>query len=286
MANFPHAWVGYDNLVMSRKILPGTEDPAYPLANLKNWYSWQRWKPGDDPSVVTWGVTIDCGVTGGIADYAAVLSHSGIETFVVAGKNNLSDPWTDIVQLVMSANAATYGGLYTYNGAQIYRSIKKTDKNIAVRFDQTNYRYYFFWFKGTVAPSVGVLALGKALDFPRGFYGGFIRPAWNKDVETTNSISERGQFLGRSIVRSGNRPFVITQTHVTHGWVDTYWQPFREHADLFPFVFVWEPNPVDLINGTINNTDVLQAWLRAWRPSTLKDKRFAEVGGEFEGAAS
>lgn len=278
MANFKHAWIGYDNHLMTggHTVTANNEASGYPVSNLRNWFAWQKWKATSGSSVT---VTINCGVAK-VASYAAICAHSGIQSVYLHGSAN-GTTWTPIISFGIVG--AMYNATYTYNGATTYSSINVTTNNIALRFDEVSYKYYRFTFNGSVAPSVGVLAVGKALDFPRGFYGGFVRPAWNTTVETTNSRSQKGVFLGRSIIRSGTRPFSLALQYVPHAWIDSYWMPFKAHADLYPFVFVWEPDPLDPTTETFNNTDCVLAWISNWQPTKLKDQRFATCGADFDG---
>jgi hypothetical protein len=283
-----HAWIGYDN-IFTRKTSVVTSNGAatgFPASNLKNWYNWQRFKG----TAATVFVTVDAGAP----VFCNYLALSGFGEGGLQGGNlalqvsNDSTTWTNVVTInVASTEGVTlYNGTYWYDGTRyVSSSVVPIKQNIAVRFTGQTWRYWRVRLAGTVAPPMlGVVGLGRALDFPIGFYADSLKPRWNKDTEVINSISERGAFLGRSIVRSGNKPFSFNVEPVAHDWVDDYWMPFKDHAELLPFFFVWEDDPVDPLTGTFNTRDVLLAWTNGVFPNaTVKDRRWASVSLSCEG---
>lgn len=282
MANFSNAWIGWQNFFhdFSGTLSASGFENGFPVANLANWYTWQRWK-GD--ATGPWWVKVDCGQPRGI-DYCAIGGHSlNGHTITLQGSND-DATWVDIVDMTPGGSAAQlYNGVYYYDGGiNIAAASTYGPNHIAVRVSLAVYQYYRVLMSGGVGvPSIGIVSIGRALEFPLGFYGGFPRPKWNELTQTTNSVSERGLFLGRSVQRVGLRPYKVTLTHMRHDWIDNYWMPFKEHAELKPFVFVWEHAGIAV--DVVNNTDCAIAWGQV-DASPLKDQRFASASIQCEGS--
>lgn len=282
MANFRFAWIGWQNFFhdfASTLTASGSEN-GFPVANLANWYTWQRWKGNASGP---WYIRVDCGAARGI-DYATIGGHSLNGHVLLLQGSNDAVTWTTIQDMTPGGGATLfYNGVHYYDGGVNFAAASTYGpNNISVRVGLTSFRYYQLAISGGVGvPSIGVFSIGRALEFPLGFYGGFQRPYWNEQTDTTNSISERGLFLGRSIQRVGLRPFKIPLTYMRHDWIDDYWMPFREHAELKPFVFVWEPSGI--AEGVVNNKDTAIAWGQL-DSTPLKDQRFASVGIQCEGS--
>ncbi len=93
---------------------------------------------------------------------------------------------------------------------------------------------------GPGEPTIGVIRMGKALEMMRPIYGGHTPIALARETVIRPNISERGQWLGRSIIRSGARGSWSWQ-NLTAAWVRRYLEPFIESARTSPFFILWRP---------------------------------------------
>jgi len=91
---------------------------------------------------------------------------------------------------------------------------------------------------GTV--NVRQLVVGEALEMQRGQWDSAVPPTFTQGVKFTNTISENGSVLGRSIKRL-ERTGKIMLDHLTASWVRSDWEPFSEHCARYPFIYKWDP---------------------------------------------
>lgn len=87
-------------------------------------------------------------------------------------------------------------------------------------------------------PNLACLSFGTDLQFERGCWVGFSPPRLARDTDLTNNISQRGVWLGRSIIRNGMMG-AFDLDKLTPGWVETYWKPFVRHAETKPWFLLW-----------------------------------------------
>ena len=93
---------------------------------------------------------------------------------------------------------------------------------------------------GSGTAVIGNIRMGVALQMQRPIFGGHTPIGLAQDVETTVSMSERGQPLGRSVLRVGSGTNYSWQ-HLSDDWVRSDYMPFREHAQTRPFFMVENP---------------------------------------------
>src|SRR5690606_5562359 len=93
---------------------------------------------------------------------------------------------------------------------------------------------------GTEAPEIGVISIGKALVMPHAIYQGHTPISLARETVIRPNVSERGQFLGRSIIRSGARGS-WTWDRLPADWYRRYFDPFVEAARSVPFFILWRP---------------------------------------------
>lgn len=97
---------------------------------------------------------------------------------------------------------------------------------------------YRILIQGAVAaPTIGVVMAGLVTVPRSGLPVGWQPPSLNPDEEYTNSISERGQLLGRQLKRFG-ATVDISLEGIDYGWSRSVWQQFARHAQRRGF-FVW-----------------------------------------------
>src|SRR5699024_1232626 len=82
---------------------------------------------------------------------------------------------------------------------------------------------------------IGVIYIGRVLEMPVGMYGGHTPGTLSRQTVVNNNESVAGQFLGRSIVRQGYATQYEWQ-HMGARWYRENFDPFVEHATMYPFV--------------------------------------------------
>lgn len=110
------------------------------------------------------------------------------------------------------------------------------------------------WRVKVVSPSIvdiGCICIGYDFQFERGCWVGFSPPRLARDTDITNTKSQGGVWLGRTIMRNGVA-FDFPLDLLTPGWVETYWRPFVIAAERHPFFVLW--------NNSDFPTDVAYAW--------------------------
>lgn len=135
----------------------------------------------------------------------------------------------------------------TIGGAFVTRAtIVPTDNStIAVMFNNAGAPHVIRRYRITVsgAPTVaeiGIIRGGVALQMAQPVFGG-VRPiGLNRMVETRHSISETGQWLGRTIQRQASMT-VMDWTHLTAAWYRANFQPFALSLPQTPFGLIQNP---------------------------------------------
>jgi hypothetical protein len=98
---------------------------------------------------------------------------------------------------------------------------------------------YRLLIQGSIAPpTLGVVMSGLAMVPDAGLPIGWQPPSLNLDEEYTNSISERGQLLGRQLKRFG-ASIDVSLEGITYPYARSTWQQFLMHARRRGFFFWW-----------------------------------------------
>ena len=88
---------------------------------------------------------------------------------------------------------------------------------------------------------LGVIYAGAALEMQRGIYGGHSPIVLNSKTDYQSTMSESGQFLGRTINREGIETS-YKWNHLTPEFYRTDFQPFVNSAKRLPFFLLWRPD--------------------------------------------
>ena len=211
--------IGYHNLLedSGATITASTEATGYPKENAYDWRVFDWWKPT---------------ATGDSWIQAAFASAKTVDYFAVAG-HNLTDVGASI-KLQYSTNSGS-----TWNDATTAAS--GIDNRIIFKsFGVITASYWRVLVNApTSVASIGIVAFGNRLDLQRGFPSGFTPAALARENEYQTSMSENGQFIGRSVSRKiYNGKFNLR--NLTPEWVRNYWEPFIDHAETKPFFISWD----------------------------------------------
>jgi hypothetical protein len=126
------------------------------------------------------------------------------------------------------------------------------------------------------APLVSVIYIGEALAMQRPLYGGHSPIDLARNTVIRPNKSERGQWLGRSIIRSGSTG-AWSWRHLKPDWYRTYFDPFVESARTQPFFIAWRPETYPVTAYCWTEGDIT--------PSNMGVKDFMQVTLEAEGLA-
>lgn len=118
---------------------------------------------------------------------------------------------------------------------------------------------------------VGVIMLGKRLELPLNMSAPFTPPQFAYDHMITNTESDTGQFIGRSIRRMGSKFSLNLPDLLTPDFVKNDWDVFARHAYKYPFFFAWD---------TVNQPDdVVYAWTDGNVPApSYSNQSFMKIG--------
>jgi hypothetical protein len=114
------------------------------------------------------------------------------------------------------------------------------DRPIMVLTQETTAQRFRIRIAGQTTPLVGVIYIGKALEMMRPLYGGHTPINLSHSTIIRPNTSDRGQFVGRSIIRTGvGTPW--DWRNLEADWVRRYLDPFIESARTLPFFLLWRP---------------------------------------------
>lgn len=116
------------------------------------------------------------------------------------------------------------------------------DEPIMALFTPRTHRYWRVRISGgTGNPLLGVVNIGKVLEVQRRYYAGATPPPLGVTATLLPTRSENGQFLGRSLRRTGVEADV-TLENLTATWVRSQIKPFAQHALTGGYFFAWYPS--------------------------------------------
>lgn len=207
------ALIGYNNLVVS-----STQAPEATSAN-----TYQRYTPATGSQVAKFQLS-----TATAIDYIGIAAHnigthdSGTE-IILSYAATVGGALTEITRFTPGDNGAIFKYFTEISGVA----------EIAVTTNAT-----------TTGMEIGVVAAGIALRMEQPIYGGHRPLELNYSTEYQNSVSESGQFLGRTVKREGASATFDWQ-HLNPDWVRVYLKPFILAATTQPFFIQWRPDLYD-----------------------------------------
>lgn len=210
--------IGYQNLLESAvSVTASSEASGYEVANAYDWRLDDWWKPtGTGTSYIT-----AVFITAVSVDYFAVFGHD-LHTYggwvKLQYSTNGGVSWSDAASYVMPSDSRVIFQAFTAILANRWRVVMYSPSGPA---------------------SLGIVAFGTALKFPRQLRPGFSPPTLSRQNEYMGVKSESGVFIGRSLKRRGVK-FSIERDNLTPEWVREYWEPFLDHAEAKPFFFSWD----------------------------------------------
>jgi len=208
-------------------------DPGFPNSAITNPLTYEAWRPAlgsyigyPVPDHIPAEVIFDAG-TGKKCDYIGIAAH----TLGTTG-----------TQVTLSASLDGVG-LYT----PITSFVPANDDPIMVLFDAVTYRYWKLELlppgppvTAAGAPQVAVVYVGKLLEMPVAIYGGHAPLRLSRVTARRPNVSERGQWLGLSILRKGLRTSFAWK-NLDPDWYRATFDPFVALARRLPWFIGWRP---------------------------------------------
>ena len=223
---FQDAIIGWHNLVPESTLSASSENPDNPVSLLSNYFTFDSWKasgPG-----VQW-VEIDLPRIQRI-NYVGIAAHNFY---------NVSASWQ-----VQYFDGLIWQPLTPERLMNDNRPILSTFEDISTR------RIRIYIFNSDQPVYIGIVYVGRIMRFERGVYIGHAPANYNRVDNIINSVSEGGQFIGRSTVSEGGQT-TIDLDWLSPNYIRNIYVPFQLHARLKPFFFGWKPSvyPTEIIFG-------------------------------------
>lgn len=229
------AKIGYNNLFedTTGTVTASTETAGYAKENAYDWRPYDWWKAsaiGDSWVQIAFPSTRT-------VDYFAVAAH------------DLTTQGASIKLQYSTDSGSTWNDATTAASGVSNRVIFKSFSVITASY------WRILVNAPTSVASIGVVAFGDRLDLPRGFPPGFSPVALARENTYQTSMSDNGQFIGRSVKRKMYKgAFELPQVSPT--WVRNYWEPFIDHAETKPFFFSWDTSshPDEAVLGWLDDS--------------------------------
>lgn len=204
-----HARIGYQNITYGKTPTASSAASGYPAIAATYPTTYEYWRPTAVPA--TWTIDntspVECDYMGVVGDIV------GCNVKVQSSADGVT--WTTRMEAVAAYRVAM------------------------LLFPSVTARYWRAVFDGVV-PRVAVIYIGKALAMQRAIYQGHSPLNLSRTVELTNNISEGGQYIGRSVVRTGVQT-TAEWAHLKADWYREDFDPFVKAAETKPFFFAWRP---------------------------------------------
>jgi len=206
-----NARIGYKNLLVS------SDTSAADVMLIPN--TFERYRPSDAPITVKFQLA-----TLSPVDFVAIGAHN-------AGTH---DGGVDITV----SYATTIGGALT----QIEVMQFPDNAALMILFDEVSVAEIVIAFDSTtVGLELGVIYAGIALEMERPIYGGHSPIALSAKTVYQSTMSDSGQFLGRTITRQGTET-MFSWRHLTTSFYYDEFELFVNSAKTTPAFIMWRPD--------------------------------------------
>jgi hypothetical protein len=159
--------------------------------------------------------------------------------------------------------------------AEVFSASPADNRVVFKLFTTTAAAIWRLRITGLTEPAkIGVLSVGSRLELERGNPAGYIPPPFALEDTIYNSESQSGQFLGRSIERSGIVG-EISLKDMSETWARANMPAFIEHARTTPWFFAWSPLE--------HPEDVAFCWTLATPKMSYSRRGFMDCEVSYEG---
>lgn len=250
--------IGYENLLndSDATVTALTEATGFDKEYAYDWRPYDWWKPT---------------ATGDQWIRAVFTGNKSVDYFAVAA-HDLSTKGSTIKLQYSTNSGSTWNDATTATGGTSDRVIFETFTSISADY------WRVLVNNPTTIASIGIVSFGARLDLARGFPVGFSPPALARVNEYQTSMTDNGQFIGRSVSRKTYDGSFSMDT-LTPSWVRTYWEPFIDHAETKPFFLSWDDDTYP--------EDAVICWMKdQYRPPSYDSTQTMRVQLEFNARRS
>jgi hypothetical protein len=208
-----HARIGYNNIIADNIEQLTTAEDLNGAVRATTPATWERWRPGAD-------ATLEIELTNpGQADYIGIAAHSlgsAGASVTVELQEDLGDPFI----LLTNVNPISDNAIFITMPEQQVKTVRLVITGTTAGFE------------------IGVIYCGVALQMIRPLYGGHSPITLSAQNAYLPNRSDRGQFLGRDIIRQGYST-TASFKNLPAQWYRDQFQPFVEHAQILPYFWAW-----------------------------------------------
>lgn len=207
---FTHPRICYQSYLDTGVVTVSSGD----ITAAKSKLTYDKWQPSGS----TEWVQVDAGSSVDV-DYLAIAAHN------LTGRT-ISLQWSDIGSTGWTTAATT--------------AVDSNDSVVLLLTSPINKRYWRLLVSGASGMSVGVIMIGKALAVQRSINAGHSPITLSRTTVVRPAVSERGQWLGRNVIRSGLSTN-IALNNLYADWYRANFDDFVKAARTEPFFFAWRP---------------------------------------------
>ena len=207
---FTHPRICYQSYLDTGTVTVSSGD----ITAAKSKLTYDKWQPSGS----TEWVKVDAGSSVDV-DYLAIAAHN------LTGRT-ISLQWSDSGATAWTTAATAV--------------VDSTDSVVLLLTSPIAKRYWRFLVSGASGMSVGVIMIGKALAVQRSINAGHSPITLSRTTVVRPAVSERGQWLGRNVIRSGLSTN-IALNNLYADWYRANFDNFVEAARTEPFFFAWRP---------------------------------------------
>jgi hypothetical protein len=248
-----HARIGYDRL--DGTPTASTAANGSPALGAYTVNTYEHWQPTALPA--WWKVS---------AQEPTLVNYCGIAVHQLIG---------EAVQVQYSANDSDWTSILAAP------ALITNGDPILILFPEVSARYWRIAIEGSELPAIAHIRFGYALTMMRPIFAGHNPGPLNRETAINPNVSERGQFLGRSIIRSGVREAFAWQ-HLDPDWYRENFDPFVLDARENPFFIAWRPNP-----DSPSENDVIYGWVNDdMAPTNMGIRDLMSVSMEVAGISN
>lgn len=263
--------IGYQNFVTELNVVADAV-AGFPARALGNPFTYELWKPPTNPATVT----VDMGASRSV-DYIGIAAHALAGCSVTVLTSPDGSTYTEQRQAVILKNRPVMLLFEPVTARYVQLKVEGWGEEPTLLLDFAGQQYGAGDATDIGGAYAGVLYVGASLQMQRSQYGGVTPQPFTKSTEIRPSVSEGGQWLGRSVVRKGFTADTAWK-HLKADWVRDKFLPFIDHAveGEGAFFIAWRPD------GFAD--EVFYAWTDSdIRPSNMGVADFMEVSFSFSG---
>ncbi len=225
-----HARIGYQSVVQlaDTQVTASTQAAGFEADALKEHTTYDRWRASNSDDA-----TISIATPEAVsANYVGIAGH------------NLGSVGAT-VSIEHSADGTTWS---------LVEAVQASDNSaLMILFAEVKGFWRLRLTGMTATPTIAVLYLGEALAMQRAIYQGHSPINLSRQTDTRPSVSEGGQWLGRSVVRRSLRGS-YSWSNLGAAWYRAKFEPFVKAARYRPFFIAWRPQsfPPEVAYGWTN----------------------------------